>query len=188
MLRFFRFFVVVAVLMGILTWSGVFHSPRLAGVWTETAYHYSPTENLERIDVLQLQQARAHLDIAMYAFTDRAVAEELVRLADLGIAIRIYRDGEQYREEESRGNSTTDLFMGHPNIQVRIKPPSKQNLMHLKAYSDGDTLRDGSANFSFSGLCKQDNSLTITNSRDKIQEFESVFDEMWQRQNNLVAQ
>ena len=36
----------------------------------------------------------------MYAFTDRAIAQLLIEEADAGTVIRVYRDGEQYEEEE----------------------------------------------------------------------------------------
>jgi len=51
--------------------------------------------------------------------------------------MRIYRDGEQYQNEERnaarfRDRSTTAMFRGQRNIHVRVKPPSPNDLMHLK--------------------------------------------------------
>jgi len=148
--------------------------------------HYAPSENLESIDLQQLADAKGHLDIAMYAFTDRSIAQELVRLADLGIAIRIYRDGEQFQQEEERGNSTADILRGHANIHIKVKRPSRQALMHLKAYTDGTVLREGSANWSLAGLRVQDNDLTLTTKN--VEAFERLFDELWLRPSNLEVQ
>ena len=55
----------------------------------EGAEHFSPSENLERMDMDQLKAAAEHaraakrpLDIAIYAFTDRILAALLVREAE----------------------------------------------------------------------------------------------------------
>ena len=121
--------------------------------------HFSPAENLERLEMRNLkaaaEQARrsnAPLRIAMYAFTHRALAELLIQEADRGTVVELYRDGEQYENEERnaakfRDRSTTGLLRAHRNIHIRVKPPSRSDLMHLKAWSDGILLREGSANW-----------------------------------------
>ncbi len=57
-----------------------------------------------------LSRARVSIDVAMYSFTDRELAEELCRLAQSGVRVRVYRDGEQYQQESERGQSTTELL------------------------------------------------------------------------------
>jgi phosphatidylserine/phosphatidylglycerophosphate/cardiolipin synthase-like enzyme len=161
-------------------------SPLLGSSASDT--HYGPVENLERLDLAQLDTVSGHLDIAMYGFTDRAIATELIRMADAGIDIRIYRDGGEFRSEQERSNSTTDMFAGHPTIHIRVKPASRNNLMHLKAYSDGFILRDGSANWSPSGEKVQDNSLILSSDKAAVRSFERTFDDMWDRPANLVIQ
>ena len=115
---------------------------------------FSPSENLERVEIgelraaaQRLRRARAPLNVAMYAFTDRAIAQVLVEEADAGIEIRVYRDGEQYaaeqRESERSGRSSVaSMFRGHNNIHMRVKPASRIDLMHLKCWSDGQVLRE----------------------------------------------
>src|SRR5215831_7197225 len=85
--------------------------------------------------------AKRPLDIAIYAFTDRTLAALRAREAEQGTVMRIYRDGEQYENEERnaarfRDQSTTATFRGQRNIHVRVKPPSPSDLMHLKVWSD----------------------------------------------------
>src|SRR5215831_6638275 len=128
------------------------------------AEHFSPSENLERLEMDHLKAAAQHaraakrpLDIAIYAFTDRILADLLVRQAEQGTVMRIYRDGEQYENEERNGarfrnQSTTAMFRGQRNIHVRVKAPSPSDLMHLKVWSDGEVLREGSANWSPAAL------------------------------------
>ena len=149
--------------------------------------HYGPEENLEVIDVAAIANSRCdHLDIAMYSFTDRALAQAVIRFAANGRRIRIYRDREQYEQESRRGSYVANLFHGNRYIAIRVK--GSNILMHHKAWSDGCTLREGSANWSPSGEIKQDNTLTLTTAHDAINSFETNFQAMWARPDNLVIQ
>jgi phosphatidylserine/phosphatidylglycerophosphate/cardiolipin synthase-like enzyme len=154
--------------------------------------YFSPSDNLERADLDQLKGAKKTIDIAMYAFTDRYIAEQLVKLAERGVIIRIYRDREQYEQEQRRGGrndsgSSMELFRGQTNIHVKVK--GSRELMHLKAYLvDGALLRDGSANWSPSGLKRQDNNAHFTADPEQVKRFHDAFEEMWARSDNEEIQ
>ena len=164
------------------------------------AQHFSPTENLERLEVSELRLAgqrardsRNPLRIAMYAFSDRAVAEAVIAEADGGTVVQLYRDGEQYEMEQRnserfRNGSVTSLFRDHRNIHVRVKRSGRGDLMHLKAWSDGTVLREGSANWSPAGLKRQDNNVRFTKSPAEVKAFLAEFDALWDRPGNLVIQ
>ena len=162
--------------------------------------HFSPAENLEQLEMSELtgaaQRARAAkrpLDIAIYAFTDRALAALLAREAAQGTDIRIYRDGEQYEQEERnaarfRDRSTTAMFRGERNIHIRVKAASRGDLMHLKSWSDGQVLREGSANWSPSSLKRQDNNIRFSHDVAEARAFEADFEAMWDRPSNRIVQ
>lgn len=156
--------------------------------------HFSPEENLERLDVECLRKARQSVDVAMYAFTDLAIAKVLREVSDRGVTVRLYRDRGQYEAEELKAmrfhrSSSTRLLRGARNVHIRVKQGSEQNLMHLKAACvDRRILRDGSANWSPSGEKSQDNNARFTSSREEIKKFDRVFEAMWSRSNNLVIQ
>ena len=156
--------------------------------------HFSPGENLERLDLDRLQGARQSLDIAMYAFTDKYIAETLAGLADRGVRIRLYRDRSQYQQEQEnaaryRDASTTDLLRGQVNIQIRVKASGRRDLMHLKSYLvDGTLLRDGSANWSAAGLKRQDNNAHFTNDPAQVRAFQQAFEAMWEAEGNEIVQ
>ena len=166
----------------------------------EGAEHFSPSENLERPELDHLKAAAEHartakrpLDIAIYAFTDRILAALLLREAEQGTVMRIYRDGEQYENEERnaarfRNQSTTAMFRGQRNIHVRVKPPSPSDLMHLKAWSDGEVLREGSANWSPAALKRQDNNVRFSRNANEVKAFEADFEGMWNRASNTIVQ
>jgi phosphatidylserine/phosphatidylglycerophosphate/cardiolipin synthase-like enzyme len=149
--------------------------------------HYSPFENLEQIDRERLDSAQHTVDIAMYAFTDRYVAEELVKLSRRGVQIRLYRDRQQYEEEQRNRGTTTEMLRGERGIQIRVK--GSRELMHLKAYViDGSLLRDGSANWSPSGLKRQDNNAHFTSDPAQVGAFRQIFEQMWNRTDNERVQ
>ncbi|HWR35755.1 MAG TPA: phospholipase D-like domain-containing protein [Clostridia bacterium] len=153
---------------------------------------YSPGDNLERLDLARLGEAQQSIDIAMYAFTDTYIADALVDLAERGVEIRIYRDHQQFEDEQRRFSergkpSTTALFAGQKNIQVRVK--NSHELMHLKAFlTDGRVLRDGSANWSPTGLKRQDNNAHYTADPLQVNAFRRNFEQMWERPDNLRVQ
>ena len=160
--------------------------------------HYSPEENLEALDVDMIGHARQSIEIAMYAFTDRLIADALVRAASRGVHVWIYRDGIQIRD---RGDKMRRLMSSSPGqngfIAIRVKRNSSRNIMHLKAYTiDGKWLRTGSANWSPPGegaYCtrgylnhwnQQDNNLFITGNPREVRKFEETFRRIWTRGSN----
>ena len=124
--------------------------------------HFSPWEDLEQLDVTDLRKAKQTVEIAMYSFTDRRLADALRELALRGVKIRVYRDQTEYQQEERNALrfhelSTTQMFRGLANIQVRVKRGPERVLMHLKSFAvDGRLIRDGSAHWSL-GALRQDN-------------------------------
>lgn len=105
--------------------------------------HFAPSENLEHLDEQQLQRARSRVDISMYSFTDRKLAAVLKELAARGVVVRIYRDQEQFRKEQSLspGLSTTAMLRNIPNIHIRVKGGSPRNLMHQNSVLPGNMWR-----------------------------------------------
>lgn len=153
----------------------------------QTVEHlYSPETNLERSELTQLDTAIRSVDVAMYSFTDRYLAEELATLARKGVHIRVYRDREQFQQEAQWGGLTTTSILLAAGIEVRVK--GARDLMHLKSHViDGRLLRTGSANWSPTGLKRQDNDVVYEESAEAVDRFHRKFEEMWARGTNAVA-
>jgi PLD-like domain len=82
--------------------------------------------------------------------------------ADRGVAIRIYLDGAQFAEREP-AKVFRDLAETS-GVEIRIKHENSDPV-HFKCYQiDGRWLRTGAANFSASGLKRQDNDLIVIES------------------------
>jgi phosphatidylserine/phosphatidylglycerophosphate/cardiolipin synthase-like enzyme len=153
---------------------------------TTGRFHYTPEENNEDLDLDAISRmTRGHLDIAMYAFTDHALADAVAQAAGRGVQVRIYRDAQQY-EEEQRRDTYVARDLARPGISIRVK--SGRELMHLKEWSDGERVRERSSNWSVSGEKYQDNSAAIFVDKPAADAFEEKFEEMWDRPNNLRVQ
>lgn len=145
---------------------------------------YSPISNLERSQMEMLGKAKISIDIAMYSFTDRELAEELGRFARTGVRVRVYRDSAQYEQESQHGLSTTETLLA-AGVQVKVK--ASRDLMHLKSYAiDRALLRTGSANWSPTGLKRQDNDIRYEVDPVLAKQFETRFAEMRDRPDNFV--
>jgi phosphatidylserine/phosphatidylglycerophosphate/cardiolipin synthase-like enzyme len=146
---------------------------------------YAPESNLERREIETLRTAKVSVDVAMYSFTDRELAAELVRLARSGVRVRVYRDSRESMQENQRGSSTTATLLAG-GVEVRVK--ASQELMHFKSYViDGTLLRTGSANWSPTGLKRQDNDVHYEVDKTLAALFETRFEAMWDRATNRMA-
>lgn len=146
------------------------------GAGAAVEQHFAPAENLERIDVALLGEARETLDVAAYVLTDRAVVGALAEAARRGVRVRLYR----WRDEREASDETAAALadMAAAGVETRVK--ERGALMHLKAYClDAKTLRLGAANFSRSGLRDQDNDLEILRGPGVCAQFEAKFETMW---------
>ncbi len=131
-----------------------------------------------------LRSAKVSVDVAMYSFTDHELAKELIQLAKSGVRVRVYRDWREYEQEKERGSSTAELLVAG-GVQVRVK--SSQDLMHFKSYViDGTLLRTGSANWSLTGLKRQDNDVYYERDSKTAKLFEARFSQMWEGPSNFV--
>lgn len=137
---------------------------------------YSPAANLERADVALIDEAKTTLDIAAYSLTSHAVVEAIGRALDRGVRVRLLIDASQ------AGRNRLEPIAGRAEVREWGPAP----LMHLKAFVvDGAVLRDGSANFSPSGLKSQLNSRIVIRDRALVGAFVEVFAREWSRSKAL---
>ena len=142
--------------------------------------HYSPGEDLERIDVALIREAGKQIDMAAYVLTDRAVIEALREAAGRGVTVRIWRDASM-AEKVQDYDVAAQLGGGIHGLEIRSKSPGGE-LMHLKGYCvDHRLLRTGSANFSRSGETRQDNDLVALRGEAVCAGFDAKFGRAWAR-------
>ncbi len=147
--------------------------------------HYAPSENLERIDVALIDSARTTIDMAAYVLTDWPVMEALSRAAARGVKVRLYLDSGHIGVREP--SAPFEALLADPAIAIGLKRAGAP-LMHLKAYQiDGRLLRTGAANFSASGLKRQDNDLIIIADAAAAAEFTRHFEAIFAASEPLPA-
>ena len=136
--------------------------------------HYAPAEDLEHVDVALIDSAQHEIDFAAYVLTDWPVIQALTRAADRGVKVRIYLDAGRLRETE--GSKAFQALAETPSVEIRVKQESSA-LMHLKSYQvDGHVLRTGAANFSASGLKREDDDLIVIESVEAAMAFKRNFE------------
>lgn len=144
--------------------------------------HYAPEENLEKIDVALIGAAERRLDVAAYVLTDVAVIEALAEAAARGVKVRLYRQTpDQDRDPGAPVRAALRVLDAMPGVEERFKP-GDDAYMHLKSYCvDGATLRASAANFSASGLKRQDNDLIVIRGPKACAGFAGHFERIWAR-------
>ena len=131
--------------------------------------HFSPVENLEKIDVGLIDGAKKSIDMAAYVLSDWAIIEALRAAERRGVIVRIVLDTSQHH-----------AFDRLPDLADNIRIKRSSVFMHLKAYTiDGAVLRAGAANFSASGLKHQDNELLVIRDAPAVKAFGSRFEAIW---------
>jgi phosphatidylserine/phosphatidylglycerophosphate/cardiolipin synthase-like enzyme len=81
--------------------------------------HFAPEENLENVDIPLIRAATSTVDVAMYTFTDRALAEALVTDARRGVHVRIYRDRGQSRVNKSAAAKCSGCCRSSPTFKSK---------------------------------------------------------------------
>jgi len=145
--------------------------------------HYAPAENLEHIDVELIDSASHEIDFAAYVLTDWPVMQALKRAAERGATVRTYLDARQLAEREPT-KVFQDLAQTH-GVEIRVKRENSA-LIHLKSYEiDGQLLRTGAANFSASGLKRQDNDLIVIEDAQAVAKFKHAFEARFASESSL---
>ncbi len=146
---------------------------------------FHPRDNLQAIDVALLGRARESIDLAAFILTNRAVIEALASAAVRGVRVRVYLDPDQPSLRSGRSFEALTALARTPGVEIRVK--TGETLMHLKAYQiDRRVLRSGSANFSYTGLTRQDNDILLIESQEAVARFLREFDDYWRRPDNLL--
>ncbi len=171
-----------------------------SSIFAQTVTYFAPQTDLEKVDIKWLQKAFSprKLYIAMYSFTDKNLAKEVIELANSGVEVFIYRDDKQM---DGR-TDVTKMFLGVNNIHIKAKNDKGfWNIMHNKMFViPGIVYREGSANWSpsaegascYHGDCgpiqNQDNNATFISDKTAIDQALGVFKRMWDRESNIVVQ
>ncbi len=133
---------------------------------------YSPQQDLQKIDAELIDRATRSIDMAAYLLTSWPVMKALERAADRGVKIRVVLEASELQRDQSR---SFQMLIERKGVEVRVK--ASDELMNLKSFCvDGRWVRGGSANFTSSGLQRQDNDLWSVDSPEAAAAFGRKFE------------
>ena len=142
-------------------------------VFAKTEVYFSHVDDIQEILLARIDSAEYSIDVAMYTFTDFALARELVRAKERGVEVRIYLD----RMQVGATYGQSRYFIQN-EMDVRIS--SNSAIMHNKfAIIDGDVLITGSYNWTLSANNRNDENVLIITCCYMIDKYEEQFERLW---------
>ena len=140
--------------------------------------YFSP--NIKKHLMAGIKNARESIDIAIYVFTDRDIAELLNKKAKEGVKIRVL-----FGETSDEYSSSVDEYLTTAIYKKRdgIHRFESDGIMHDKfAIVDNRILITGSYNWTYSANAKNNENLIIIKNNDSvIKRYEKEFSRLWKR-------
>lgn len=143
-------------------------------VFADTKVYFSPNGGCQEAVITEITKAQKTIDIAMYSFTSREIAQALVEAQARHVMIRIVLDKAQRKERYSKSRY---LISKGIDVKFHFGP----GLMHNKfAVIDGRALLTGSFNWTASANKRNEENLLILMDNDLIKKYEERFEYLWQ--------
>ncbi len=137
---------------------------------------FSPRGGCSAAIIKTINQAQTSIDIAIYSFTNRKIADALIKAYKRGVKIRIVSD-----KGTARGRRCVLPLLENLGIPVRYKRGSGGGLMHNKyAVIDRKIVITGSFNWTKSAEYRNDENLLIINNQDLAKIYEENFKKLWE--------
>lgn len=140
---------------------------------TKVEVYFSLYDDPESIIIENIDNAKESINIAMYTFTDREIAQAILRAKDRGVDIKIYLDHSQVTAEYSKSR-----YFVKNGIEVRIS--SNSYIMHNKfAVIDNKIVITGSYNWTASAGERNDENLLVIDDKNVIKKYQTQFNNLW---------
>ena len=141
---------------------------------TETEVYFSLYDDPESIIIKNIDDSKEFINIAMYTFTDREIAQAIIRAKDRGVDIKIYLDRSQVNAKYSKSR----YFINNGIEGIRIS--SNNYIMHNKfAVIDNKIVITGSYNWTASAGERNDENLLVINDKNIIEKYQNQFNNLW---------
>lgn len=139
---------------------------------------YSPGRNLEVEDIRLIETARTGIDMAAYTLTSFAIMDALADAGRRGVGVRLLLDASQLRQTRDFVRERLERLGRVPGVSISVS--RGRDLMHLKSYAIDDmVLRTGSANFTPTGLKRQNNDLIVIRDRGIAISYKTMFSDIF---------
>lgn len=142
--------------------------------FTETEVYFSLYDDPELIIIKNIDSAKEFINIAMYTFTDREIAQAILRAKDRGVDIKIYLDRSQVNAKYGKSR----YFVNNGIEGIRIS--SNNYIMHNKfAVIDNKIVITGSYNWTASAGERNDENLLVIDNENIIEKYQNQFNNLW---------
>jgi len=139
----------------------------------ETRVYFSPNGGCQDAIISEIGKAQKTIDIAMYTFTSRQIAQELVRAKGRGVKVRLVLDKGQKTQTYSKSR-----YLEKSGFEVRYH--TGPGIMHNKiAVFDGKILITGSFNWTPTADQKNEENLLVITDEALIRKYEERFEYLW---------
>ena len=147
---------------------------------TETEVYFSLYDDPELIIIENIDNAKEFINIAMYTFTDREIAQAIIRAKDRGVNIKIYLDRSQVNAKYTKSR----YFINNGIKDIRIS--SNNYIMHNKfAVIDNKIVITGSYNWTASAGERNDENLLVIDDKNIIEKYQNQFNNLWNNKYSL---
>jgi len=137
--------------------------------------YFSPEGGIQNQIIRRINQSRSTIDIAMYSFTDGALAQALADAHNRGVVIRIVRDVSQ-----SHNRSDENSFLRIHGIEVRTISGKGRGILHDKfAIFDNNLLETGSFNWTVNGEKYNHENVIFFTDSELLKAFRQEFEKLW---------
>jgi len=143
--------------------------------------YFSLVNDPEGAIIQELDKAKDTIDIAIYYFTDRDLANEVIGAYDRGVSVRIYLDKDQKEAKYSKSR-----YLVKHGVPVRYS--SNPYIMHHKfCVIDNEVVITGSYNWTASAAKRNNENLLVIQDAKMAQEYSAEFNRLWNNHGNTVS-
>jgi len=136
--------------------------------------YFSLYDDPESIIIKNIDNAKEFINIAMYTFTDREIAQSILKAKDRGVDVKIYLDRSQVNAKYTKSR----YFINNGIKNIRIS--SNNYIMHNKfAVIDNKMVITGSYNWTASAGERNDENLLVIDDKNIIKEYQNQFNILW---------
>ena len=142
--------------------------------------YFSLYDDPESIIIEKIDNAKDFINIAMYTFTDREIAQSILKAKDRGVDVKIYLDRSQVNAKYTKSR----YFINNGIKNIRIS--SNNYIMHNKfAVIDNEMVITGSYNWTASAGERNDENLLVIDDKNIIKEYQNQFNILWNNKYSL---
>jgi len=137
--------------------------------------YFSLVDDPEAAIIEQLNKAQENIDVAMYYFTDRDLANAVIDAYNRGVKVRVYLDKDQRQAKYSKSHC-----LAKHNIPIRYS--NNPYLIHNKfCIIDNEVVITGSYNWIASAAKRNNENLLIIKDAYVASRYEEEFNRLWSR-------